>query len=70
MIIQDTADMRKQKTMLPTVSMRAFPEGKRRGSTRLTAWWHAMSVTFDIGSKIASAMVVNKESELPAETAA
>ena len=29
--------MRKQKAMLPEVSMRALPDGKRRGSTRLTA---------------------------------
>lgn len=70
MIIHDTAVIRKQKTMLPAVSMRALPEGKRRGSTLFTARLQMMSVTLDMGSKMASAMVVKRESELPAEIAA
>ena len=69
-IIQETAVMRKQNTMFPAVSMRALPEGNLRGSTLLTARLQTMRVTLDKGSKIASAMVVNKESELPADMAA
>ena len=70
MMIQETEVMRKQKTMFPAVSMRAFPDGKRRASTRFTARLEMMSVMLERGSKIASAMVVKRESELPAETAA
>ena len=70
MMIQETADMRKQKTMFPAVSIRALPEGNRRGSTFLTARLQTMRVMLDMGSKTASAIVVNKESELPADIAA
>ena len=70
MIMKETAVMRKQKTMLPAVSMRALPEGKRRGSTRLTARWQIIRVMLDNGSKIASAIVVKREREEPAEMAA
>lgn len=66
---KDTAVIRKQKTMFPAVSILAFPEGNLRGSTFLTARLQTMSVTFDMGSKIASAIVVNRESE-PDEVAA
>ena len=44
MRMSDTAVMRKQKAMLPDVSMRALPLGNLRGSTRLTARLHRMSV--------------------------
>ncbi len=47
----------------PTVSRRALPEGKRLGSTRFTARLVKINVTFDIGSKIESAIVVNKDRE-------
>lgn len=70
MMIHETAVIMKQNTMLPAVSMRAFPDGKRRGSTDFTARLEMMRVILDRGSKIASAMVVKRESELPAETAA
>lgn len=70
MMMKDTEVIRKQKTMLPAVSMRALPEGKRRGSTRLTARLQTMRVTLDMGSKMASAMVVNKERDPPEDTAA
>lgn len=63
MRIIDTAVIMKQKTILPAVSMRAFPEGKRRGSTFLTARLQAIRVRLDMGSKIASAMVVKRERE-------
>lgn len=63
MRINDTAIMRKQKEMLPAFSMRAFPEGNRLGSTRLTARAHRMSVRLLSGSKIESAIVVNSASE-------
>ena len=69
-MMKETAVMRKQKTMLPAVSILAFPEGKRRGSTRLTARLDAMRVTLDKGSKMASAMVVKREREPPDEMAA
>ncbi len=42
--IHDTAVMRKQKAMLPAVSIRALPEGYLDGSTRLTARLHRISV--------------------------
>ena len=67
-IRKETAVMRKQKTILPAVSILALPLGKRRGSTFRTARLQMMSVTFDRGSKIASAMVVNSDKE-PEETA-
>ena len=70
MMIQETAVIRKQNTMFPAVSIRALPEGNLRGSTLLTARLQTMRVMLDMGSKMASAMVVNKESELPAEMAA
>ena len=70
MIMKETAVMRKQKTMFPAVSIRALPEGKRRGSTRLTARLHTMRVTLDMGSKMASAIVVKSEREPPEDTAA
>ena len=70
MMIQETAVMRKQKTMFPAVSIRALPEGNLRGSTRLTARLQTIRVMLDRGSKMASAMVVNKESEDPADMAA
>ena len=54
--------------MFPTVSRRALPDGNRLGSTCFTARLVTISVTFDIGSKIASAMVVKRESE-PDDTA-
>ena len=69
-MIQETAAMRKQKTIFPAVSIRALPEGNLLGSTFLTARLQTMSVMLDMGSKMASAMVVNKESELPADMAA
>ena len=62
--------MRKQKTIFPAVSIRALPEGNLRGSTFLTARLQIIRVMLDKGSKMASAMVVNKESELPADIAA
>ena len=70
MMIQETAVMRKQKTIFPAVSIRALPEGNLRGSTLLTARLQTMRVMLDKGSKMASAMVVNKEREVPADTAA
>ena len=63
MRMNDTDVIRKQKTMLPTVSRRALPDGKRLGSTRFTARLVTIKVMLDIGSKMASAMVVNKESD-------
>lgn len=66
---KDTAVIRKQNTIFPAVSILAFPEGNRRGSTFLTARLQAISVMFDMGSNIASAMVVNRESD-PDEKAA
>ena len=42
--MNETAVMRKQKAMFPDVSIRALPLGNRRGSTRLTARLHRMSV--------------------------
>ncbi len=69
MMMSETAVMRKQKTMLPTVSRRALPEGKRAGSTRRTARFVRISVRLDMGSKMASAMVVKSERE-PDEMAA
>lgn len=69
MRMKDTDVMRKQNTILPAVSIRAFPEGKRRGSTVLMARWHVISVMLDKGSKIASAMVVKRDNE-PDDTAA
>ena len=65
---KDTAVMRKQKTMLPAVSMRALPEGKRRGSTLRTARLQTMRVMLESGSKTASIMVVKRERE-PEEAA-
>src|SRR5436190_16488224 len=59
----DTAVIRKQKAMLPAVSIRAFPAGNFRGSTRWTALWQRRSVRFDIGSKMASAMVVRRDND-------
>ena len=70
MMMKETDVMRKQKTMLPTVSIRALPEGKRRGSTCWMAWWQIIRVMLDRGSKMASAMVVKREREVPAEMAA
>lgn len=61
--MNETEVMRKQNTIFPAVSIRAFPEGNRRGSTFFTARLQTISVTLDSGSKTASAMVVNKESE-------
>jgi hypothetical protein len=71
--------------MLPDVSIRALPLGKRRGSTRLTARLQRMSVrllidrqhcaiidfliqsmTYLIGSKIESAMVVKSDNDAEA----
>lgn len=63
MMMLETAVMRKQKTMLPAVSMRAFPDGNRQGSTVLTARAQTIRVMLDIGSKIASAMVVKRDKE-------
>ena len=63
MRMKDTEDIRKQKTMFPTVSRRALPDGKRLGSTCFTARLVTIRVTLDMGSKIASAIVVNRESE-------
>ncbi len=68
-MMNDNEHMMKQKTMLPAVSMRAFPEGNFRGSTRFTARWDRINVMFDNGSKMASAMVVNNDNE-PEEAAA
>lgn len=62
--ISETEVMRKQKTMLPTVSRRALPEGNRAGSTRLMARLVMIKVTLDMGSKMASAMVVKSDREL------
>ena len=70
MMMRETEVMRKQKMMLPAVSMRALPEGKRRGSTWRMARWQMMRVMLESGSKMASAMVVNREREEPAEMAA
>src|SRR5271155_611219 len=61
--MNDTAVIKKQKTMLPAVSIRAFPAGYFRASTVATALLLRRSVKFDSGSKIASAMVVNRESD-------
>ena len=61
--MNDTEVMRKQKVMFPTVSRRAFPDGKRLGSTRLTARFVTMRVIFDMGSNTASAMVVKRDSD-------
>ena len=65
----ETAVMRKQKTIFPTVSIRAFPEGNLRGFTFFTARLVNMRVTLDIGSKIASAIVVKSEREPELEAA-
>ena len=61
--IHETAFMMKQKTMLPAVSILALPDGNLRASTFLTALLQTMSVTFERGSKIASAIVVHSDSE-------
>lgn len=61
--INETEIIKKQKEMLPAFSMRALPEGKRLGSTLLTARAHRMSVKLLKGSKIESAMVVNSANE-------
>ena len=66
--INETAVIRKQKTIFPAVSIRAFPAGYFLASTVATALLLKISVTFDIGSNIASAMVVKRDSE-PEETA-
>ena len=63
MSMKETEVMRKQKTMFPAVSIRAFPEGNFRGSTLWTARLHAMRVMLDSGSKMASAMVVKRDKE-------
>jgi len=63
MRMNETVVIMKQKTIFPVVSKRALPEGKRFGSTLLTARLVRIRVMFDIGSKIESAMVVIKESE-------
>ena len=52
--MRETAVIRKQKAILPTVSSLAFPDGNRFGSTRFTALFEMIRVTFDMGSKIAS----------------
>ena len=69
-MMKETAVIRKQKTMLPAVSMRAFPDGNLRGSTCFTARLQTMRVTLDMGSKMASAIVVKRDRDEPAETAA
>ena len=61
--MNDTMVIRKQKTMLLTVSSRALPDGKWFRSTRFTARFDTINVTLDIGSKMASAIVVNRESD-------
>lgn len=63
MRIKETAIIRKQNEMLPAFSIRAFPEGNRLGSTRLTALAHRMRVKLLRGSKMESAIVVNSASE-------
>lgn len=62
--MNETAVIKKQKQILPAVSMRALPAGNLRGSTQLTALLHSSRVKFDIGSKIASAMAVCCSSEV------
>jgi hypothetical protein len=64
MMMRETEVMRKQKTMFPAVSIRAFPEGNLLPSTRFTARRDTIRVMLDRGSKRASAMVVNSESDL------
>src|SRR6266487_3070356 len=61
--MKETAVIMKQKVILPTVSRRALPEGKRRGSTWETARLVTMRVTFERGSKMASAIVVKRDSD-------
>ena len=56
--------IRKQKTMFPAISMRALLERNLRGSTLLTARLQTIRVIFDMGSEMASAMMVNRKSEL------
>lgn len=68
MMRKETAVIRKQNMMLPTVSIRAFPEGNRRESTLRTARLHTIRVIFERGSKTASTMVVKRDRE-PEETA-
>lgn len=63
MRIRETDIIKKQNEMLPAFSMRAFPDGNRLGSTRLTARLHRMSVRLLSGSKMESAIVVKSASE-------
>lgn len=67
-MIKDTAVIKKQKQMFPAVSMRALPAGNLRGSTFVTALLDNKRVMFDMGSKMASAIVVKRDSE-PEDTA-
>lgn len=64
MMTTETVIIRKQKNMLPAVSMRALPEGNFRPSTRFTARLQTINVRFDIGSNSESAMVVNSDNDL------
>jgi hypothetical protein len=63
MITTETVIIRKQKKILPAVSIRAFPDGNLRPSTRFTARLQRIRVRFDRGSKSESAIVVNSESD-------
>lgn len=61
--MNETAIMRKQKTMLAAVSRRALPEGNRLASTLLIARWDTIKTRLERGSKIASAIVANSDSD-------